>query len=151
MKKIKPKETVILISTIFTFVIAIIFIILHLCKIYIDNEDLPNTIITTSGIFIGFLISALGIYYSIPLGSEIKKSLKDQGFYDQISRNYIVGLLAFFICILVNVVQLCIYQKVNNIIFMHYTNMLSVLTFIFGLSVSVINCVNFFKVIRARL
>lgn len=151
MKKLKPKETVIFISAIFAFIVASIFIILYLCKIYIENEDLPNVIITTAGIFIGFLISVLGIYYSIPLGMETKKSLKDQGFYDQISRNYIIGLLAFFICILINVVQLCIYQEINNIIFMHYANMLSVVTFIFGLSVSVLNCVNFFKILRVRL
>lgn len=149
--RLKPKETAILISCILTFVTITIFIILSLCKIYICNEDIPNAILTTAGIFIGFLISALGIYYSIPLSPEVKKSLKEQGYYEQISRNYVISLIVFFICILINVTQLCIYKVINNLIYLHYSNMFSVASFVFGLALCVVNSVNFFKIMKVHL
>ena len=61
---IKPSEKHIIISAIVSTITLIILLILGATSIMIINPDqLSTTMLTTAGIFIGFIISALGIYY----------------------------------------------------------------------------------------
>lgn len=149
MKKgLRPKETSIILASVFCAISLVSLLILMCFKKYITSEDIQNSILTTSGIFIGFIIAALGIYYSIPLSNEVKNALKQQGYYHQISRNFIVSLLAFFATLVFCIVGLSVTSIFKIDIVIHICNTIVLSIFIFGLILCVINSVNFFKVVK---
>lgn len=150
MNKLKPKETQLIISIVTALLFCIIFSVLGGLKIVIiQSSSIPNTILTTAGVFIGFIMAALGIYFSIPLRTEIKQVLKVQGYYNQISRNFVISLLGFFIVSLLCVVELCIFEIIN-IIVMHYINVVYLSMFIFSMMISILNSISFFKVVKSN-
>ena len=149
MKKgLKPKETSVILASVFCGVALVSLLILMCFKKYITSEDIQNSILTTSGIFIGFIIAALGIYYSIPINNDVKKALKEQGYYYQISRNFIVSLISFFIGSVSCIVAMSITSMFSIDILTHLMNSLILSIFIFGLILCVFTSVNFFKVVK---
>ena len=114
---------------------------------YINPNQLAATLLTTAGVFIGFVISALGIYYSVPLREEIKLALIKQGYYKQVARNFILTIISFTIVIVVSIVSICIYSSTEHILVQHIFNCASISFFVFGIILLVCTCINFFKIV----
>ena len=145
---IKPNEKHIIISAAVSIPILITFIILGATKtISINPSQLPTTLLTTAGIFIGFIISALGIYYSIPLREEIKVALMKQGYYKQVARNFIVCIIAFTLVVIVSIISICIYSEKEYILAQHILNSISLSGFIFAILLLVLTSIHFFKIV----
>lgn len=149
-KRLKPKETSIILASVFCAVTFLILTALVFLKKYIISESLQDSILTTSGVFIGFIIAALGIYYSVPLQNEVKLALKRQGYYNQISRNFIISLVTFFISSIICVVGLCLGDLIKSEMIIHIINSIILIVFLFGLTLCVSNCVNYFKVVKSN-
>ena len=80
MKNFLLKEKHLLISMAIGIVCLISLVLGNiLWGLKIISMDLNNSLLTTSGVFIGFVITALGIYYSVTLRDEIKSILIKQG------------------------------------------------------------------------
>ncbi|MDE5722081.1 MAG: hypothetical protein K2I30_05015 [Clostridia bacterium] len=145
---IKPNEKHIIVSAAVSLTILITFIILGATNVLIINpEQLPSTLLTTAGIFIGFTISALGIYYSIPLREEIKVALIKQGYYKQVARNFIISIISFTVVIIVSIISICIYSEQEYLLAQHILNSFSIACFIFAIILLVLTCINFFKIV----
>lgn len=145
---IKPNEKHIIISSVFGVIIFIVLLTLGLTNvIYINPDQLASTLLTTAGIFIGFVISALGIYYSIPLREEIKEALIKQGYYKQVARNFIFCIITFSLVILISIVSICIYSETQYILTQHILNSFSISFFVFAITLLIFTCVNFFKIV----
>lgn len=143
---LKPKENHIICATIISI---IMFIVLSLiCIKYIINpKELAPAMLSTSGIFIGFIISALGIYYSVPLREEIKYALIKQGYYKQVAKNFIISIIAFTIVVVLSIFSICIYNSENYLKFQHIVNSANISIFIGGLILVVLTSINFFKIV----
>lgn len=128
-------------------VVFITLLILGINKIIINPQQLATTLLTTSGIFIGFIISALGIYYSIPLRPEIKTALTQQGYYKQVSRNFIISTVLFASVAIIAIVSICIYSAETYLLFQHILNILMISLFISGIILLVCVSINFFKIV----
>lgn len=145
---IKPNERHIIISAVVSLLILITFIILGATNVLIINPNqLPSTLLTTAGIFIGFTISALGIYYSIPLREEIKVALIKQGYYKQVARNFIISIVFFTVVTIVSIISICIYSEEGHLLLQHIFNSFSIACFIFAIILLVLTCINFFKIV----
>lgn len=145
---IKPNEKHIIISATASLLILITFIVLGATNILIINPNqLPSTLLTTAGIFIGFTISALGIYYSIPLREEIKVTLIKQGYYKQVARNFIISIISFTVVTIVSIISICIYSEDGYLLAQHILNTCSIACFIFAIILLVLTCINFFKIV----
>lgn len=145
---IKPNEKHIIISAAVSLLTLITFIILGITKVVtINPNQLPSTLLTTAGIFIGFTISALGIYYSIPLREEIKVALIKQGYYKQVARNFIISIVAFTVVIIISIISICIYAEKEYLLPQHILNSISIACFIFAILLLVLTCINFFKIV----
>ena len=145
---IKPSEKHIIISSIVSALTLITLIVLGATRVLIVILDqLPSTLLTTAGIFIGFIISALGIYYSIPLREEIKVALIKQGYYKQVARNFIISIIAFTVVAIISIVSICIYNDTNYLLIQHILNSFSMTFFIFAMLLSVLTSINFFKIV----
>lgn len=145
---IKPNEKHIIISSLVSAPTLITFIILGATNILIINpSQLPSTLLTTAGIFVGFIISALGIYYSIPLREEIKIALIKQGYYKQVARNFIISIIAFTAVVVVSIISICIYSEKEYMLVQHILNSISIACFIFAVLLSVLTSINFFKIV----
>ncbi len=147
MNKIKPKETHVIISFVIGVSILAIFIILGINNIIINPPQLANTLLTTAGIFVGFIISALGIYYSIPLRPEIKSALEQQGYYKQVSRNFIISTIMFAVVIVISIISICVYSENSLLFFQHILNSITISTFISAIILLVYVSINFFKIV----
>ena len=144
----RPKEYHLIISIIIFLIVLtllLVFGIVNICRI--NPKDLPSTLLTTSGIFVGFIISALGIYYSMPLREEIKRALIQQGYYKQVARNFVISIIAFAMVISLSIVSICIYNENELILLQHIINTCSISIFIFGMILLVLTSINFFKII----
>lgn len=142
---LKPKPTHLVIS--FTVSAIVLICLLAVClplKIYIDNRELAPAMLTTSGIFIGFIIAALGIFYAVPLREEIRVALIRQGYYKQIALNYLISIIMFFICIVVSIIAICISSQQ---VAMHILNCVLISVFVGGALLAVLTSINFFKVV----
>ncbi len=145
---IKANEKHIIISVVVSIIQLITFIVLGAKNILIINQNqLPPTLLTTAGIFIGFSISALGIYYSIPLREEIKVALIKQGYYKQVARNYIISIISFTIVTILSIISICIYSEEKYILVQHIINSFSIACFIFAIILLVLTSINFFKIV----
>ena len=145
---IKPSKKHIIISGSISTVILILLIILGARNVLIINPNqLPATLLTTAGIFIGFVISALGIYYSIPLREEIKVALIKQGYYKQVARNFIISIVGFAVVSIASIVSICIYAPENNILLQHILNSISIASFLFAFLLLIFTSINFFKIV----
>ncbi len=145
---IKPSEKHVIISSIFGIIIFVVLLTLGLTNVTIINpEQLASTLLTTAGIFIGFVISALGIYYSIPLREEIKIALIKQGYYKQVARNFILCIISFTIVIIISIISICIFSKSEYLIIQHILNTITISFFVFAIILLVFTCVNFFKIV----
>lgn len=145
---IKPNEKHIIISSVVGTLALITFIILGATNVLIViPAQLPSTLLTTAGIFIGFIISALGIYYSIPLREEIKIALIKQGYYKQVARNFIISIIAFTAVAIVSIVSICIYHETERLLLQHMLNSFSMGFFIFAMLLLVLTSINFFKIV----
>jgi protein-S-isoprenylcysteine O-methyltransferase Ste14 len=142
----KPKETQLIVTIVIIVFLCTALLILMKWH-YINVKELGTSILTTCGIFIGFIISALGIYYSIPLRPEIKEALIKQGYYKQVSRNFIISILLFFVTALVSIISICVYSPTCNFVISHITNSLSISLFVGGMILSVATSINFFKIV----
>lgn len=147
MNKIKPKETHLITSIAIGFSILAILIILGLNNIIINPSQLANTLLTSAGIFVGFIISALGIYYSIPLRPEIKSALVQQGYYKQVSRNFIISSIMFAVVILTSIISICVYNTTSMLLFQHILNSIMISVFVSAIILLVCVSVNFFKIV----
>lgn len=147
MNKIKPKETHLIISTIVGGSILVMLIILGIKDIIINPSQLANTLLTTAGIFVGFIISALGIYYSIPLRPEIKSALIQQGYYKQVSRNFIISTIMFAVVIVTSIISICVYSTDNLLLFQHILNSIMISVFVSAIILLVCVSINFFKIV----
>lgn len=143
---VKQKENHVICAVIITI---IMFICLSLVSIkYIINpKNLAPSMLSTSGIFIGFIISALGIYYSIPLREEIKYALIKQGYYKQVARNFVISIIAFTIVVVLSIFSICIYSKESYLKLQHVFNSANISIFIGGLILVVLTSINFFKIV----
>lgn len=145
---IKPNERHILISVVVSLSILITFIILGATNVLIINPNqLPSTLLTTAGIFIGFTISVLGIYCSIPLREEIKVALIKQGYYKQVARNFIISIVFFTVVTIVSIISICVYSEEGYLLLQHIFNSFSIACFIFAIILLVLTCINFFKIV----
>lgn len=145
---IKPNEKHIIISAAVSAITLIVFIVLGVTDILsINPNQLPSTLLTTAGIFIGFTISALGIYYSIPLRDEIKIALIKQGYYKQVARNFIISIVAFTIVTVISIISICIYTDNEYVLVQHILNSISIASFIFAILLLVLTSINFFKIV----
>lgn len=147
MKKLKPKETHLIVSICIGIIVFVTLLILGLKKIIINPQQLATTLLTTSGIFIGFIISALGIYYSIPLRAEIKAALTQQGYYKQVSRNFIISTVLFATVSIIAILSICIYNAEKYLLFQHILNTLMISLFTAGIILLVCVSINFFKIV----
>ena len=147
MNKIKPKEAHIIASTIIGSSILITLIILGINNIIINPPQLANTLLTTAGIFVGFIISALGIYYSIPLRPEIKSALVQQGYYKQVSRNFIISTIMFAVVIVISIISICVYSANSLLLFQHILNSIMISIFVSAITLLVCASINFFKIV----
>lgn len=144
----KPSEKHIIISATTSSIVLIVLLILGFTDTLIINpSELATTLLTTSGIFIGFIISALGIYYAIPLREEIKVALIKQGYYKQVARNFITSIICFAVSIAVSIVAICIYNTSKYLLFQHILNTLIIATFLNATILLVFTSINFFKII----
>lgn len=145
---IKPKEKHIIISAVVGASALITFIILGATNVLIViPAQFPSTLLTTAGIFIGFIISALGIYYSIPLREEIKVAMIKQGYYKQVARNFIISIIAFTAVAIISIVSICIYDETEHLLVQHMLNSFSLGFFIFAMLLLVLTSINFFKIV----
>lgn len=145
---IKPNEKHIIISAVVSLSILITFIVLGATSVLIINPNqLPSTLLTTAGIFIGFTISALGIYYSIPLREEIKVALIKQGYYKQVARNFIISIICFTAVTIISIISICIYSEEGYLLVQHILNSFSIVCFIFAIILLVLTCINYFKIV----
>ncbi len=145
---IKPNEKHIIISAAVSLSILIAFIVLGATNILIINPNqLSSTLLTTAGIFIGFTISALGIYYSIPLREEIKVALIKQGYYKQVARNFIISIVAFTAVAIFSIISICIYSETEYVLVQHILNSITIACFVFAILLLVLTCINFFKIV----
>lgn len=143
MLKPKPKHLIISLTVMAVVLICLLAICIPL-KAYIANDELAPAMLTTSGIFIGFIIAALGIFYAVPLRQEIRVALIKQGYYKQIAQNYLVSIILFFICIVIAITAICISSMpiVNHIL-----NSFLIAIFVGGALLAVLTSINFFKVV----
>ena len=145
---IKPSEKHIIISAITSITVLIALIVLGFTNTLIINpSELATTLLTTSGVFVGFTISALGIYYSIPLREEIKVALIKQGYYKQVARNFIICIVCFSVSIAISIVAICIYNESEYLLLQHVLNTLIISTFIYATILLVFTSINFFKIV----
>ena len=145
---IKPNEKHIIISAEVGASTLITFIILGATNVLIViPAQFPSTLLTTAGIFIGFIISALGIYYSIPLREEIKVAMIKQGYYKQVARNFIISIIAFTVVAIISIVSICIYDETEHLLVQHMLNSFSIGFFIFAMLLLVLTSINFFKIV----
>ncbi len=145
---IKPNEKHIIISILISVIILIVLLVLGFTKVtYINPEQLPTTFLTTAGIFIGFIISALGIYYSIPLREEIRVALIQQGYYKQVARNFIISIVSFTVVIIFSIIEICIFNIQAYLLLQHIINSLSIAVFIFATVILIFTSINFFKIV----
>ena len=145
---IKPNEKHIIISASVSAPALIVFIILGATNLLsINPSQLPATLLTTAGIFIGFTISALGIYYSIPLREEIKVALIKQGYYKQVARNFIISIIAFTVVAIISIISICIYSETEYLLVQHVLNSISISCFTFAILLLVLTSINFFKIV----
>ena len=145
---IKPSEKHIIISATTSSVVLITLLIFGFTNALIINQsELATTLLTTSGVFIGFIISALGIYYSIPLREEIKVALIKQGYYNQVARNFIISIICFAISIAISIVSICIYNKTDYLLLQHILNTFIIATFLNATILLVFTSINFFKIV----
>lgn len=148
MIMVKPNEKHIIISATVSASTLITFVILGATNILIINPNqLPSTLLTTAGIFIGFTISALGIYYSIPLREEIKIALVKQGYYKQVARNFIISIVSFTVVTIISITSICIYKEEEYLLVQHILNSFSIACFIFAIMLLVLTSINFFKIV----
>lgn len=144
----KPSEKHVIISSSISIAILITLLILGFCKdLVINPKELATSLLTTSGIFIGFIISALGIYYSIPLREEIKIALIKQGYYKQVARNFIVSIIGFVVVISCAIVAICVYNAEEYLLFQHILNTVIISVFTHAIVLLVFTCINFFKIV----
>lgn len=144
----KPNENHIVASSFVSLLVLIVLIILGATNVLrINPNQLPATLLTTAGIFIGFTISALGIYYSIPLREEIKVALIKQGYYKQVARNFIISIVAFTIVTIISIISICIYSEESHLLIQHIFNTISIASFIFAIMLLVLTSINFFKIV----
>lgn len=144
----KPNEKHIIISAGISILILITIIVLGATNVLIINpSQLPSSLLTTAGIFIGFTISALGIYYSIPLREEIKTALIQQGYYKQVARNFIISIIAFTVVVILSIISICIYSETQYLLVQHVLNSISISCFVFAIILLVLTSVNFFKIV----
>lgn len=142
---LKPKQTHLIVSLVVFIAILLILVFLAIFNIFtITSKDLTSALLTTDGIFIGFTISALGIYYSIPLRDEIKTALVKQGYYKQVSKNFIISVVGFSISMLSSIIIMCF--SINNI-FVNILTALEVSSFIASLVLLILTSINFFKIV----
>ena len=145
---IKPSEKHIIISAVVSTTTLIILLILGATGIIIINPDqLAATMLTTAGIFIGFIISALGIYYSIPLREEIKKALVKQGYYQQVARNFIISIVGFAVVAVISISSICIHSEERYLLIQHIFNSISIASFLFAFLLLISTSINFFKIV----
>lgn len=144
----KPNEKHVIISSSISGVILATLLILGFCKgLIINPKELAESLLTTSGIFIGFIISALGIYYSIPLREEIKIALIKQGYYKQVARNFIISIICFVVVITCSIVAICVYNAEKYLLFQHILNTIIIAVFTNAVVLLVFTCINFFKIV----
>ena len=142
---LKPKQTHLIVSLVVFIAILLALVFLTIFNVFtIISKDLTTALLTTDGIFIGFTISALGIYYSIPLREEIKTALVKQGYYKQVSKNFIISVVGFSVSMLCSIVIMCF--SVNNI-FVNILTAFEVSSFIASLILLILTSINFFKIV----
>lgn len=142
---LKPKQTHLIISIVSALILLICLLSICLSvKAYIINKELATAMLTTSGIFIGFIIAALGIFYAVPLRDELRAALIRQGYYKQIAQNYLISIIEFFICIIVSIVVICIPKQQ---IVLHVLNSILIAVFVGGALLAILTSINFFKVV----
>ncbi len=145
---IKPSEKHIIISFSTSIIVLIALLILGFTNTLIINpSELATTLLTTSGVFIGFIISALGIYFSIPLTEEIKLALIKQGYYKQIARNFITCIISFAVSICFSIVAICLYNATEFLLIQHILNTIIIATFLNATILLVFTSINFFKIV----
>lgn len=145
---VKPSEKHIIISIVVSTLILVILLVLGATGVLLINPaQLATTMLTTAGIFIGFIISALGIYYSIPLRDEIKTALIKQGYYQQVARNFIISIVAFGLVTIVSIVSICIYSEDDYLLLQHIINSISIASFLFAFLLLIMTSINFFKIV----
>lgn len=145
---IKPSEKHIIISATISIIVLIALLILGFTNTLIINpSELATTLLTTSGVFIGFIISALGIYYSIPLREEIKVALIKQGYYKQVARNFITSIICFSVSIAISIVAICIYNTAEYLLLQHTLNTFIISTFLNATILLIFTSINFFKIV----
>lgn len=142
---LKPKQTHLIVSLVVFIAILLTLVLLTTFNVFtITSKDLTTALLTTDGIFIGFTISALGIYYSIPLREEIKTALVKQGYYKQVSKNFITSVVGFSVSMLCSIIIMCF--SVNNI-FVNILTAFEVSSFIASLILLILTSINFFKIV----
>lgn len=145
---LKPKGKHLLISSSIGVIVALLLVLFGaLKKISIVSASLASTLLTTSGVFVGFIISALGIYYSIPMRDEIKVALKKQGYYKQVALEFIIGIIGFAITIALSIVDICLYNPSSALLLQHVFNSATISVFVFSTITVVLTSINFFKIV----
>jgi len=128
------------------FISAVLITLYYANVLMIENENLSATILTTCGIFIGFIISALGVYYTIPLKPELKERLIKQGYYKQIARNFILSSVIFFISIILCLISIIV--GLNGGFGFHlWLNAFIISSFLSGILLCILTSRNFFIIV----
>lgn len=148
MKNFLLKEKHLLISMAIGIVCLISLVLGNiLWGLKIISMDLNNSLLTTSGVFIGFVITALGIYYSVTLRDEIKSTLIKQGYYKQISRNFIIGMFLFVGSVVFSILSICLFNEEGCFVIQHVLSSINISLFLTGLVILLSTSINLFKVL----
>ena len=147
MKKIKPKETHLILSFVLGAMIFTVLLALGMEGIILNPQGLASTLLTTAGIFIGFTIAALGIYHSISLKPEIRLALVQQGYYQQLNRNFFISVVMFIAVIIDAIVAICVYSVDTRLLFQHILNTIMISVFCSAMVLLVCANINFFKIV----
>ena len=140
MKNILFKEKHLLISIAIGVVCLICLVLSNIFGSFkILSMDLNNSLLTTSGVFIGFVITALGIYYSVTLRDEIKSILIKQGYYKQISRNFIIGMFLFVGSVVFSILSICLFNEEGYFVIQHMLSSINISLFLTGLVILLLN------------
>lgn len=113
------------------FINLIIAVIIFLI-VFFTNSDRDYGIIETNASLLGFSLAALGIFFALPLKQEIKERIHQFQYDKIISILMIVGMMSFFVGILVflfvdifslNILFL-IYGILEEVVAMYYITVL---------------------------
>lgn len=148
MKQLKARETNLIITVIISLILTCVLIFLCANKIFIHNANLLNGVLTVSGVLIGFTITSIGVFYTVPLRPEIKRALLRQGYYLQISRNYFICAIAFSLSLISCIICLCLVDASK--IVLHIISSISLIALVFGLVLLIMTTYHLYVVVTRK-